>query len=425
MTEVGERSTAFVPMESTSSCLEMGPSPEARAAAAAAVAASHMSGISSSVNPALAAVGLRSPYLLAPPPGLPGLTSANVPVTAPLVTPSQYGALYQHQYPPEVYAVYLAELRQRSCSVNHLSNGSSITPAPFAGPVGLDRQSPAEATQAAADALAADVAAARNFSPSLSSSIDVTSNGARELLSDAINLINQVSSGTDISDSGSVTAPATAEGGQISDTTAGPNNIALVKMSNTPTQVLAPSPSEDAKEAAASAAASAALAAAVAAAIAENSPSKGRQELKLPEHVNMDHGEKNGSEGKDLTTFLAPAKGSRFDAPPAKGAFTSSSATAPTKTTTPTTAVKVEIDHTVSSRERLHTVLTLPRGENSFCAGESLTAMASVGGGLNGNSREMGIMIGVECGEAVQELHPQRKKSAEAVGQVQCRTNCL
>ena len=118
------------------------PSPEARAAAAAAVAASRMNALAP-VPPALAAAGLHRSYMLQAPavlPGLSGLQTPSVlpgltgggggsgvggaggggpaPTTTPLVTHPQYGTVYQHQYPPEVYALYLAELRQRSCGNN-------------------------------------------------------------------------------------------------------------------------------------------------------------------------------------------------------------------------------------------------------------------------------------------------------------------
>lgn len=110
----------------------VGPSPEARAAAAAAVAASRMNALAP-VPPPLTAAGLRPSYMLQPPPALPGLsggsgvTSGGVPPSAPIVAHQQYGSVYQHQYPPEVYAVYLAELRQRSTSCSGTGNSNTNT----------------------------------------------------------------------------------------------------------------------------------------------------------------------------------------------------------------------------------------------------------------------------------------------------------
>eukprot|EP00903_Cladosiphon_okamuranus_P010831 g10232.t1 len=112
--------------------VSVGPSPEARAAAAAAVAASRMNALAP-VPPPLTAAGLRPSYMLQHPPALPGLPGGSgvagggVPAAAPMVAHQQYGSVYQHHYPPEVYAVYLAELRQRSTGCSSTPNGTIST----------------------------------------------------------------------------------------------------------------------------------------------------------------------------------------------------------------------------------------------------------------------------------------------------------
>lgn len=141
MTVVGARLAQCSSTDSAGST----PSPEARAAAAAAVAASCMNALAPVVPPALAAAGVLRPppyNMLGPSSGLPGLSGggsggsigSNVLPTVPLVTHPQYGTVYQHhQYPPEVYAVYLAELRQRSGSGSGIANsdGTAANEAPL------------------------------------------------------------------------------------------------------------------------------------------------------------------------------------------------------------------------------------------------------------------------------------------------------
>lgn len=123
------------------------PSPEAMAAAAAVVAASRINAaFPKSVTPALVAAGIGSQFM---PSGtaaslVPGVIGSGgsgglMPIVSGGLMPNhghshpQYGTMYQ-LYPPEVYALYLAELRQRGGvgmvhnnnlhgGGNHVSNG--------------------------------------------------------------------------------------------------------------------------------------------------------------------------------------------------------------------------------------------------------------------------------------------------------------
>lgn len=377
--EVGGTTRSIVQIDSTVSGPETTPSPEARAAAAAAVAASRMTGMASGMNPALAAAGLRPPYMLTPPPVLPGLSASSVPATAPLVTHPQYSTVYQHQYPPEVYAVYLAELRQRGCSPNGVNSNSSTMPAPFAGPVGLGSgQSPAEAAQAAANALAADVAAARNFSPVMSTPRDTPNNGEHELQPGAMNLTEPVLSLAD----GTVDG-----GGRDSDDAPVSDDVTPSEVSDTSVKGTTISLNERAKNAAASAAASAALAAAVAAAIAEGSPPDNLKESKpqvLETGVEVGAGDDDKT-GQSLATSGAPAKGSRFDVLPKAGLDVTSSASSPAKETLLGRVIKSEeVDHAP-------------------------------------NNSDSGVSAPLSGGQAAQELESHGRASPKPVTQVQGR----
>lgn len=382
---VGGTTRSIVQIDPTVTGPETTPSPEARAAAAAAVAASRMTGMASGMNPALAVAGLRPPYMLTPPPVLPGLSASSVPATAPLVTHPQYSTVYQHQYPPEVYAVYLAELRQRGCSPNGVNSNSSTMPAPFAGPVGLGcRQSPAEAAQAAANALAADVAAARNFSPVMSTARDTPNNDE----SGAMNLTEQVPSLADETSNesgrGSDGAPMTDDvtPSEVSDSSAKGSSISL---------------DERAKNAAASAAASAALAAAVAAAIAEGSPPDNFQQLKpqiMEAGIEMEAGDDDQT-GQHLDSFGVPAKGSRYDVLP-KAGFDVTPSTSPL------------MKDTILGR--------VIKSEEANCD-SGASAPLSDGNYPNGNVKD--LWVEMDQGESAQELESHRRGSPKPVTQVQ------
>lgn len=384
---VGGTTRSIVQIDSTVTGPETTPSPEARAAAAAAVAASRMTGMASGINPALAVAGLRPPYMLTPPPVLPGLSAPSVPATAPLVTHPQYPTVYQQQYPPEVYAVYLAELRQRGCSPNGVNSNSSTMPAPFAGPVGLgSRQSPAEAAQAAANALAADVAAARNFSPAMSTTRDTPNNDE----SGSTNLMEQVSSLADKTDQG---------GGQCSDGAPVTDDVTPSEVSDASAKGATISLDERAKNAAASAAASAALAAAVAAAIAEGSPPDNLQQSRpqvLEAGVEMGAGDDDKT-GQHLDSFGVPAKGSRYDVLPKAGLDVTSSTSPLVKETLLGRVIK---------------------SEEANCDSR---APAPLSGEIypNGNVRD--LWVEMDKGESAQELESDRRASPKPVPQVHGR----
>lgn len=339
------------------SSLAVGPSPEARAAAAAAVAASRLNALSPAVPPALAAAGLRSSYMLRSPPILPGLSGGTVPTATPLVTHPRYGTVYQHQYPPEVYAVYLAELRQRSCNIilnssnsTTTSNGSinentihedgttsdatAMTTISNASDScqqeGVDKFEGSPSTRATllgrledgrppSDAEAASISAvgfengitsAREFMAQYSGRAELATTGS-ELLSEAVHFVEHLA-GVGASD-----REIAASGDMLLDRNAFPYVARISEGDN--------GVGEPAKEAAVSAAASAALAAAVAAAIAEACPGgEDEAEEEYPSKSNVlskvgRSSTENGWFGVDLAASISPVKGSRFDALPETG----------------------------------------------------------------------------------------------------------
>lgn len=90
-----------------------GPSPEALAAAAAAVAASRINALVPAAG--LPAGGINPRYMKGERSTLAGVISSTAH-TAAMTTHPRYGTVYQ-SYPPEVYALYLAELRQRGTNM--------------------------------------------------------------------------------------------------------------------------------------------------------------------------------------------------------------------------------------------------------------------------------------------------------------------
>lgn len=365
-----------------------GPSPEARAAAAAAVAATRMNALAPAVPPAMAPAGMHPQYMLRPPPVLPGLSGGSVPVGAPLVAHPRYGTVYQHQYPAEVYAVYLAELRHRSASANNIGkdtcnfrSDAPTIPAPISGRLGDMGATSAEAAKAAATTLAADVAAAGGFTPDASGGKELASTGS-ELLSEAANFVEQ-------------RAGAREQSGAESIGDVVPDREALDHVSKMAAEGWGGSSNEPAKEAAASAAASAALAAAVAAAIAEGSPPDARDDSSPAETA--DGGAGSGSSGIDFADCVPPAKGTRFDAVPEMKtvAATPTVGEMPAAVETTGAMVKSEIEgyscgsdsRAATQRERQAAAGLLLYGVNSHPVMPSIAATTTSGHHANGGGK--------------------------------------
>lgn len=419
-----------------------GPSPEARAAAAAAVAASRMSAMAPVVPAALAAAGLRPPYMLRPPPVLPGLSGGTVP-TAPPLPSLPYGTVYQHQYPPEVYAVYLAELRQRGCSGSSSGSNNNVcgdptaadattlapsadatttTPAPISGRFGDAKPSPpAEGICTAATNLTADVAAATatataGYMAGSSTGMELSTTGS-ELLSEAVNFVEQLE-GVE-RDGGAV--------GVSGDVT--PDRVALAHVAKMAEEGGEGSGSDGpAKEAAVSAAASAALAAAVAAAIAEGSPREGDHDESSNSAVaDRGGGGENGWSEIDVDGgHTSPVKGSRFDTVPEIGLATMPAGGSVTTTTAESSDNDVACRNvssapaaTPTQRERQAAAGLLLYGTNSRTA----TSTTTTSGGLCGT-----LTVHEGSGEhtrAKEGEEPCQRKSPKAVAKVrQWRTIC-
>lgn len=203
--------TGAAPAESSQA--SDGPSPEARAAAAAAVAASRINALAP-VSP-LAAVGMNPPYLVRGRSILPGVTGSTA-----VPGHSAYGTIYQ-TYPPEVYALYLAELRQRGTNLSgDIKEDGVIKPTALANSptvgVGVEGvrvdntlTNPSDITPASAAAAAVADFASRFAAKSPAGSQDLSS--ASELLSEAVTWVEQLKDG-DEPDQGSHPSSVT-EGG--------------------------------------------------------------------------------------------------------------------------------------------------------------------------------------------------------------------
>lgn len=270
----------------------VGPSPEARAAAAAAVAASRMNALAPAPPP-LTAAGLRPSYMLQPPPALPGLsggsgvTGGGVPAAAPMVTHQQYGTVYQHQYPPEVYAVYLAELRQRSSG--HSSSSNSNTSASYSSPA-TAAATPAPPPAAVGhpwedtSPLAAPAESTHNRNPAEGGSARTDASEAARSPQPPVGtsggpLLPGIGGGWFMAGGGASTSSGRdgdSEGGSVGGGGVEPDTVALAHVAQMPGEGGGQgNGSEFSGKAGTAAASSEALAEAVAAAIAESSPRDG------------------------------------------------------------------------------------------------------------------------------------------------------